>query len=1004
MANGDVIEYAVLQCTNTSGSVNYAHTSVSHDPYNNIVISPVNANAYINWIEYSYYGETTGKTYKTYIGCACIYYANYYEAIHICNNSNSAYTYTINEQEYTLRLMPASFWTDIDSTICRQLNNALSLTSSDKIFTSDINEDDTGSKQVQYSDGYFMESGFATYGYEFIFVPVLFRKNNLEEGSSEFEGIYKFGILTDSEFRLPRGTTSDHDWYISSNKYKTNYSLTNFAFTTATKYEKDHDMEWKWIKTTIDGTTMYISTTNSFIAYPPSYYYTKILDKYVCIDGKYYIFRILTVDQWKSLSTDILNQIDWGNTRTITSTKNVNDDRYYVGYNKSSGSWSQNTINVNGSSSTSSVGVIPVLEPVNSSIVKMGMLTMSSSSSTVNIGTNSPDYIYFDNPNNTSNKEWVKTTLNGKEILLATTFLSNQMSPANCKTYVNKIVYLGGNNYRIKVFSESEIRNLPVDVLRQVEFGDGTTKYYTYTTSTDSSGNSIYITYYPDGNNFATDIRYSSNSTSTFINDGLLVGLEYIGPGVDHVKLGAFKNSSGTILSPKKYTNQDFSSTTNEYLSDFNFTDTSDENYKWSWIKTELNGETILISKFLTGPDRYSTLLSNGIIGRTYTLENNKYELIILSESEMNQLSFEALYNIDFGYSSSASWGMHTNTVVSTNTIRTICFCTYRSFGEFGIIRSTEDFDVSNGRKGYYAILKLLNKAPTISGSDGNLGDKTSSFSLAYTVDDENPEDTLTITEKLNGTTIRTINNATRNSTYYFDVSASLFSNLAVYSTSTIEITVSDGALSATRTYTFRKTNTAPVINYSGNTNLGTITSKPTINYSVTDAEGDDITVTERLNGKTLRTITVSSGTSMTVSIPNSSWLACGSSTNTIEIYARDSAGGSSNRTITFARAIDRIEVITKPIESDTMPTRISLEVGWDTNNASGTVYVCNNGLDSTPTWEDMTDNIDSDNAYTFTNTSKTADKWGISVRVIVRKDGGSTGEVSLYSIKGTYE
>lgn len=1000
MANGDVIEYAVLQCTNASGSVNYAHTSVSHDPYNNIVISPVNANAYINWIEYSYYSELTNETYKTYIGCSCVHHANYYEAIHICNNSNDAYTYTIDEQEYTLRLMPASFWTDIDSTICRQLNDALSLTSTDEIFTIEINEEDTSSKQVRYSDGYFMESGFATYGYEFIFVPVLFRKNNLEEGSSEFEGISKFGILTDYEFRLPRGTTSDHDWYLSNNSYKSNYDIANFSFTTATKYEKDHDMEWKWIKTTIDGTTMYISTTNSFIAYPPSYYYGSIFDKYVCIDGRYYIFRVLTMNQWKSLSTDILNQIDWNNTNTITSTKNAYNDRYYVGYNKSSGSWLQNTVDVKGSNSILSVGVIPVLEPVNSGTIKMGILTTSSSGYEINIGKNSPDYIYFDNVSDTYVKEWIRTTLDGKEILLATTFLSSEMSPANASTYNNKIVYFGGNNYKIKVLSESEMRSLPSNVLSQINFNNGS--YYTYTTST-SSGNSIYITYNSSSNSFSTSTPLSSTSTSTSYNCGLLISLEYIGPNIDHVKLGALTNSSGTIMTPKRKTNQYFDNIYDECLNNFNFVNTSDDNYKWSWIKTELNGETILISKFITGPSRYNTITSNSIIGRIFTLENSKYELIILSKSEIEQLSFETLYNIDFGYGSSASWNMLTNTFSGSEVI-TACFSSYRTFGEFGVYYSNQDPDVYGGRTGYYAILKLLNKPPTISDSDGNLGDKTSSFSLAYTVDDENPEDTLTITEKLNGTTIRTINNATRNSTYYFDVSASLFSNLAVYSTSTIEITVSDGALSATRTYTFRKTNTAPVINYSGNANLGTITSKPTINYSVTDAEGDNITVTERLNGKTLRTITVSSGTSMTVSIPNSSWLACGSSTNTIEIYARDSAGGSSNTSITFARAIDRIEVITKAIESDTMPTKISLEVGWDTNNASGTVYVCNNGLDSNPTWEDMTDNLDSDNAYSFTNTSKTADKWGISVRVIVRKDGGSTGEVSLYSIKGTYE
>ena len=51
------------------------------------------------------------------------------------------------------------------------------------------------------------------------------------------------------------------------------------------------------------------------------------------------------------------------------------------------------------------------------------------------------------------------------------------------------------------------------------------------------------------------------------------------------------------------------------------------------------------------------------------------------------------------------------------------------------------------------------NSAPTISGSDGNLGDKNLGFTYAYTIDDADG-DTLTVVEELNDETIRTINNA----------------------------------------------------------------------------------------------------------------------------------------------------------------------------------------------------------------------------------------------------
>ena len=41
---------------------------------------------------------------------------------------------------------------------------------------------------------------------------------------------------------------------------------------------------------------------------------------------------------------------------------------------------------------------------------------------------------------------------------------------------------------------------------------------------------------------------------------------------------------------------------------------------------------------------------------------------------------------------------------------------------------------------------------------------------------------------------------------------------------------------------------------------------------------------------------------------------------------------------------------------------------------------------------------------YNITNRSKTSSNWGLSVKVIIKKNEGYTGEVSLYCIKGTYE
>lgn len=470
--------------------------------------------------------------------------------------------------------------------------------------------------------------------------------------------------------------------------------------------------------------------------------------------------------------------------------------------------------------------------------------------------------------------------------------------------------------------------------------------------------------------------------------------------------------------------NSDYTSCPVHTNNTFTFVSTSNENLKWKWIKTKLNNKIIYISKVFLDADMEPSDIINNM--KDITIDGIPYRMRLLSMDEWKSIDKEVLYQIDFGICKNRYERQNNDSDEdyyrkSTACFRTLTSTTYASSGNYewfggydrvyhqryvtgNTLEYGSDVYPDQEKWGYLPVLELVNIPPTISGSDSNLGDKTQTFSVSYTVDDADSNDILTITEKLNGTTVRTINNAVRNQTYSFSVTSSQFANLALYETNTIQIIVSDGKLSVTRSYTFRKTNTAPVINYTGSNNLGIISSKPTIRYTVTDAEGDDITITERLNHKVLQTYTVSSGTECTVNIPNMSWLGCGNTSSAIEINARDSAGGSSNKTITFRRAIDRIEVITNPIKTDKAVTKISLEVGWNTENASGQVFVTNNAFDESPYWEDMTNYVGSNLVYNIINDTKYSADWGISVKVIVKKDGGSTGEVSLYSIKGTYE
>lgn len=69
--------------------------------------------------------------------------------------------------------------------------------------------------------------------------------------------------------------------------------------------------------------------------------------------------------------------------------------------------------------------------------------------------------------------------------------------------------------------------------------------------------------------------------------------------------------------------------------------------------------------------------------------------------------------------------------------------------------------------------------------------------------------------------------------------------------------------------------------------------------------------------------------------------------------------------------------------------------VAWnEPAGATLKVYACNNAYDASPTWEDVTAAYENQAEYTLTNTTKTASKWGIQLRVVATR--GSAAAVSI--------
>ena len=120
-------------------------------------------------------------------------------------------------------------------------------------------------------------------------------------------------------------------------------------------------------------------------------------------------------------------------------------------------------------------------------------------------------------------------------------------------------------------------------------------------------------------------------------------------------------------------------------------------------------------------------------------------------------------------------------------------------------------YDSYNAQSGYTTSTKRTvdnNTAPTITTSSAaNLGTKSSGFTISYSVDDEDEVDTLTVTEKLDGTTKRTYT-ATRKTTNNFAVTGEYFQKITNGS-HTMTVTVTDGKATVTKTFTFTKAVTA---------------------------------------------------------------------------------------------------------------------------------------------------------------------------------------------------
>ena len=467
-------------------------------------------------------------------------------------------------------------------------------------------------------------------------------------------------------------------------------------------------------------------------------------------------------------------------------------------------------------------------------------------------------------------------------------------------------------------------------------------------------------------------------------------------------------NNDGTYYDVKQYPSY-YRSFPN-YLS-FTFVNTNDISYKWKWIEATVDGRKIFISKTIAFD--FQTKVVNDI-SNNVNINGTTYALRFLKVEDFRALPDSVLSQIDFSLDYDEN-GNNRIFYVATSTILQNgkrVFIGRNSSGTLEEISKSEKEIIALSSQlfwefnlGFLPILEEVKSPPVISGVDSDLGKKNSSFSISYSVKTEDETDEVIITEKLNGNIIRTLKNPSQGYPLTFNVTEDLFKSLNMHVTNTIEIVATNNEATSYRRYTFIKTNSGPVITLTGEKDLGKLTSKPTIEYSVSDNEGDEVTITEFLNGNIIKTFTAVLGQKYSITLTDDFWIACNGKENTITISAEDSNKTTTCEYVTFSRKVDKIQFTTKyPIETSTAASKIMVTPQWDITNATGKVEACNNGFDNSPTWEDITSMVTACRPYVFINSTKTANKWGIKIRITITKNEGYTGEVAIYGFGGAYE
>ena len=199
--------------------------------------------------------------------------------------------------------------------------------------------------------------------------------------------------------------------------------------------------------------------------------------------------------------------------------------------------------------------------------------------------------------------------------------------------------------------------------------------------------------------------------------------------------------------------------------------------------------------------------------------------------------------------------------------------------------------------------------------------------------------------------------------------------------------------------------NTAPVITCgsASGSDLSTKDSGFQVGYSVSDVDGDTVTVTEAIDGVTKRTFQATLDGSNSFNVTGEYFMKLLNGGHTLTITADDGKARTVH-SLTFTKEVTGASVtLEEPMEADDQITICVLSVaGFIPSDAEYKVEVTNNANDDTPVWEDCTTEVKAGANYVFENKTA-ANGFAFNFRVTAeRGESGIGGYIT--SVQGGFQ